>query len=102
MGTQTAVQEKYGSIARSVAESGATACCDPAMRCCDPITKDLYGDAQKGELPAAAVLASLGCGNPTALIDLRPGETVSTSARAAASMCCFPPGASARPARPTA
>ena len=76
MGTQTAVQEKYGSIARSVAESGATACCDPAMRCCDPITKDLYGDAQKGELPAAAVLASLGCGNPTALIDLRPGETV--------------------------
>jgi len=76
MSTQTAVQEKYGAIARSVAESGATACCDPAMRCCDPITKDLYGDAQKGELPEGAALASLGCGNPTALIELKPGETV--------------------------
>ena len=76
MDNQAAVREKYGSIARSVTQSRAAACCDPAMRCCDPITKDLYGDAQKGELPAAAVLASLGCGNPTALIDLRPGETV--------------------------
>jgi SAM-dependent methyltransferase len=46
------------------------------MRCCDPITKDLYGASEKGELPEKAVLASLGCGNPTALIDLKPGETV--------------------------
>jgi SAM-dependent methyltransferase len=46
------------------------------MRCCDPITKDLYGDAEKGLLPEGAVLASLGCGNPTALIELREGETV--------------------------
>ena len=76
MSNQSAVQEKYGSIARSVAESSATACCDPAMRCCDPITKDLYSAAEHGELPEKAVLASLGCGNPTALIDLRPGETV--------------------------
>ena len=63
-------------IAASVAETGAAACCDPAMRCCDPITKDLYGDAEKGMLPEKAVLASLGCGNPTALIELKPGETV--------------------------
>src|SRR5258706_12621633 len=75
MSNQSAVEEKYGSIARSVAETGATACCDPAMRCCDPITKDLYGDGEKGMLPEKAVLASLGGGNPTALIDLKPGET---------------------------
>jgi arsenite methyltransferase len=74
MSNQTAVREKYGSIARSVTQEGASACCDPAMRCCDPITKDLYGDGEKGVLPEKAVLASLGCGNPTALIDLRTGK----------------------------
>ncbi len=73
---QTAVREKYGSIARSVAQSSASACCDPAMRCCDPITKNLYSADEHGQLPENAVLASLGCGNPTALIDLKPGETV--------------------------
>jgi arsenite methyltransferase len=76
MDSQTAVREKYGSIARSVTQSQATACCDSAMRCCDPITKDLYNAAETGVLPENAVLASLGCGNPTALIELRPGETV--------------------------
>lgn len=76
MDNQTAVREKYGSIARSVTGSSATACCDPAMRCCNPITKNLYNDLEKGTLPENAVLASLGCGNPTALIDLKPGETV--------------------------
>jgi arsenite methyltransferase len=76
MPNQTAVREKYGSIARSVTEAGASARCTPAMRCCDPITKDLYDDKEKGALPEKAVLASLGCGNPTALIDLRPGEIV--------------------------
>src|SRR4051812_46135261 len=76
MSSQTAVQDKYGSIARSVADAGATACCDPAMRCCDPITKNLYADAEKSLLPENAVLASLGCGNPTALIELKAGETV--------------------------
>jgi arsenite methyltransferase len=76
MDNQTAVREKYGSIARSVTQSQATACCDPAMRCCDPITKDLYNADETGALPENAVLASLGCGNPTALIELREGETV--------------------------
>src|SRR3984885_3390921 len=76
MSNQDVVREKYGSIARSVTESSASACCDPAMRCCDPITKDLYADAEKDALPEKAVLASLGCGNPTALIELKPGETV--------------------------
>jgi arsenite methyltransferase len=76
MSNQTAVREKYGSIARSVTEANALACCDPEMRCCDPITKNLYADDEKGVLPEKAVLASLGCGNPTALIELKPGETV--------------------------
>lgn len=76
MDNQTAILEKYGSIARGVSQSGAVACCDPAMRCCDPITKDLYDSLEKGALPDGAVLASLGCGNPTALIDLKEGQTV--------------------------
>jgi arsenite methyltransferase len=76
MDNQAAVREKYGSIARSVTQSQATACCDPAMRCCDPITKNLYDALEKDALPESAVLVSLGCGNPTALIDLKEGETV--------------------------
>ena len=76
MDTRSAVREKYGSIAKDVTEGGATACCAPALRCCDPITKDLYGAAEKDGLPEGALLASLGCGNPTALIELKPGETV--------------------------
>ena len=60
-----------------MARSGSVeACCDPGLRCCDPITTNLYGVDQTGTLPEMAVKASLGCGNPTALIDLRPGETV--------------------------
>jgi arsenite methyltransferase len=76
MDSQYAVREKYGSIARSVTSSGSTACCDPAMRCCDPITKNLYNSLETETLPENAVLASLGCGNPTALTQLREGETV--------------------------
>ena len=71
------VREKYGSAARAVAQSGSVqACCDPGLRCCDPITSNLYSADEKGLIPEKAVLASLGCGNPTALIDLRPGEVV--------------------------
>jgi arsenite methyltransferase len=74
---QDQVREKYGKAARSVAESGnVQACCDPGLRCCDPITTGLYNAEEKGQIPENAVRASLGCGNPTALIDLRPGETV--------------------------
>ncbi len=74
---QEQVKEKYGSAARAVAESGSVqACCDPGLRCCDPITANLYSSGEKGELPAKAVQASLGCGNPTALIELKPGQVV--------------------------
>jgi SAM-dependent methyltransferase len=52
------------------------ACCDPGFRCCDPITTNLYSADEKGLIPEKAVLASLGCGNPTALIELKPGEVV--------------------------
>ena len=71
------VKQKYGSAARAVAETGSLqACCDPGLRCCDPITTNLYSAGEKGLIPEGAVLASLGCGNPTALIDLKPGEVV--------------------------
>src|SRR5208337_3094782 len=74
---QEQVKEKYGSAARAVAQSGSLqACCDPGLRCCDPITTNLYSADQTGIIPENAVKASLGCGNPTALIDLQPGETV--------------------------
>ncbi len=71
------VKQKYGSAARAVAEAGSLqACCDPGLRCYDPITTNLYSEGEKGLIPEGAVLASLGCGNPTALIDLKPGEVV--------------------------
>jgi SAM-dependent methyltransferase len=74
---QNHIKEKYGSAARSVAESGTVqACCDPALRCCDPITTNLYSADEMGLIPEKAALASLGCGNPTALIDLQPGQIV--------------------------
>jgi arsenite methyltransferase len=70
------VKAKYGSAARSVAEAGTVSCCDPALRCCDPITSNLYAEAEAAGLPENAVRASLGCGNPTALIELKPGDVV--------------------------
>ncbi len=74
---QEQVKEKYARAARAVAQSGSVqACCDPGLRCCDPITTHLYSASQTGALPEKAVQASLGCGNPTALVDLRPGEIV--------------------------
>jgi len=71
------VKEKYGEAARRAATGGAS-CCAPA--CCGgekgPITSDLYSLSETAGLPAAAVSASLGCGNPTALAKLNEGETV--------------------------
>jgi ubiquinone/menaquinone biosynthesis C-methylase UbiE len=73
---QETVQAKYGAAAREVREAGTAACCNSAFTCCDPITGNLYNEVEKGGLPAKAVQASLGCGNPTALIELKPGQTV--------------------------
>jgi SAM-dependent methyltransferase len=75
METKEAVQEKYGNAARALTEcrpcAGVSNCCSS-----DPITGNLYDFAQTGSLPEKAVLASLGCGNPTALTELKPGEVV--------------------------
>ena len=74
------VKEKYGQAALRVVSGDGNACCGSSpSSCCsggDPITSDLYDQLQKDELPEAAVLASLGCGNPTALAQLAPGEVV--------------------------
>jgi SAM-dependent methyltransferase len=72
---KAAVQQKYGEAA-AMARSGAKATCGCSSACCDVITSDLYDDNEAAALPAEAVLASLGCGNPTALADLHPGEVV--------------------------
>jgi len=71
------VKERYGQAALRVT-SGASSCCGaaPAGKGCDPITSNLYDASQRGQLPEEAVLASLGCGNPTALAQLNPGEIV--------------------------
>jgi SAM-dependent methyltransferase len=75
---QQTVREKYGSIATAVANAPTnTGCCGPtSCGCGDPITSNLYSDAETTGLPANAVAASLGCGNPTALIALQAGQTV--------------------------
>ena len=84
---RTTVQERYGATARAVAEgAGAATCCAPggeSSGCCgstsetwDPITADLYDAGETAGLPAEALLASLGCGNPTALAELHEGEVV--------------------------
>jgi SAM-dependent methyltransferase len=73
-----AVKEKYGRAARRVLPDAGNSCCGgtPLEASCDPITSNLYDAAQEGEVPDTALKASLGCGNPTALAQLKPGETV--------------------------
>ena len=71
------VKEKYGQAALRI-HSGGSSCCgtSPSSGCADPITSNLYDEIQTNAIPQEAVLASLGCGNPTALAELNPGETV--------------------------
>jgi arsenite methyltransferase len=71
-----AIQEKYGEAAQQ-ARRGAKAGCGCGTSCCpDPITSNLYEEDQAAAVPVGAMLASLGCGNPTALAELKPGEVV--------------------------
>jgi SAM-dependent methyltransferase len=73
------VREKYGQAALRVKAGAENACCGGAAAlegCCDPITSNLYDATQEGEVPESALRASLGCGNPTALAELKAGETV--------------------------
>jgi len=80
MSIKEMVREKYGEAALRVTSGKGSACCGSSPSSCasgaDPITSDLYDKLQKSELPETAVLASLGCGNPTALAELKPGEVV--------------------------
>jgi len=76
-GLKETIQKKYGEAAAKVAAGQpTTGCCGTSCGCGDPITADLYAADETAGLPGEAVAASLGCGNPTALIDLRAGETV--------------------------
>ena len=85
MEVNEAIKQKYGEAARRVSSgeglpadccAGTSCCSGSAAASCDPITSDLYDESQAGEIPDAALKASLGCGNPTALAKLNPGETV--------------------------
>jgi arsenite methyltransferase len=69
------VREKYGELARQ-AQAGEKPSCGDASSCCDVITSNLYGAADIASIPEEALRASLGCGNPTALAELKPGEVV--------------------------
>jgi hypothetical protein len=74
------VRQKYDQDTMQAA-SGASSCCSTTgtrtgSSCCDPITSNLYDASQIGQIPEEALLASLGCGDPTALGNLNPGETV--------------------------
>src|SRR6188474_2294217 len=76
---RTAIREKYGQSALAVKEGAKSSCC--CTSCCgsvaeDPITSNLYTEGETATLPEKAVLASLGCGNPTALAELHEGEVV--------------------------
>ena len=73
------VREKYGQAALRAGAGARSSCCGSGAAsdlCCDPITSDLYEATQAGEVPDLALRASLGCGNPTALAELKPGEVV--------------------------
>jgi ubiquinone/menaquinone biosynthesis C-methylase UbiE len=75
---KTIVRERYGEAARRAATGDRSSCCGSSCGCdtADPITSDLYSQAETAVLPKEAVLASLGCGNPTALAELSEGEVV--------------------------
>jgi arsenite methyltransferase len=77
---KTVVQERYGAAAKRAASGLGSACCGTnpasAIERCDPITSNLYGEGEAGSVPEAALRASLGCGNPTVLAKLEPGEVV--------------------------
>jgi SAM-dependent methyltransferase len=77
MDLKKAVKEKYGEAALRVSAGGSSCCgASATLESCNPITSNLYDAVQTGQLPEEAVSASLGCGNPTALVQLNPGETV--------------------------
>src|SRR6476646_5480883 len=75
---KSVIKDKYGPAALRVNQGGSGCCGATAASVsgCDPITADLYNSSQAGQVPEEAMLASLGCGNPTALAKLNPGDVV--------------------------
>ena len=74
------VKARYGNIAQTISKqdhiSSSSCCKAPINEHLDPITRDLYSASEAAALPTKAVKASLGCGNPTAMVDIQPGQTV--------------------------
>jgi arsenite methyltransferase len=100
------VRERYAAAATTVTSGhGYASCCDDSGGCCGPTMVEVdetfgssfYATYDLESLPVAAVEASLGCGNPTAVSELHEGETSSTLAPVAASTCCCRRGVSGRP-----
>ncbi len=75
---KSAVRDHYGRAVLNVLEGNRTSCCSSSGTAvsCDPVSGDLYTEGERAQLPPEAVIASFGCGNPTALAELRPGEVV--------------------------
>ena len=101
---QEHVRSRYAAAAVAASDGGQSSCGPAAVitdEQRDSFGAELYDGNDLGALPDAAKLASLGCGNPTAVADLREGETVLDLGPAVGSMCCCPPGASGPRVRPT-
>jgi arsenite methyltransferase len=97
------VKEKYGHAALRV-KTGGSSCCGATAASslgCDPITSNLYDSSQAGEVPEEAMLASLGCGNPTALAKLNSGEVVLDLGSAGGVVSSFPRSGLVPPVRHT-
>jgi len=76
MNIQDTIKAKYGDVATTAARGAKASCCGGDDASCNPVTSDLYSNGEVSALPLEAVLASQGCGNPTALAELKPGEIV--------------------------
>ena len=100
--TKDIVREKYGQAALRARSGAASSCCGGSAAteaCCDPITSNLYDPTEADDVPDLALRASLGCGNPTALAELKAGEIVLDLGSGAASTCFCLLVAWVRPAR---
>jgi hypothetical protein len=94
------VRARYASAATAVADGRGAASDVDASGCCEPaegLGPQLYDVLQRDQLPEEAVLASLGCGNPTMVAELHEGDTVLDLGAVAGSMCCFPRSGLGRP-----
>lgn len=99
-GEAVATEPKPAPVSQASSSCCESSCCTTDASQDNPITSDLYTRMELGEIPVAAALASLGCGNPTALAELLPGEKVLDLGSGGALMCCFQPNESDQQALP--